>query len=187
MYGLSHENKMISIAVVVGLIAVAAMAASISIPFSYNAIAVTPTKVSTQVQVGGGDPTNPLFGYKPQNVEIKDGQSVVWNVPAFVPAEPHTVTFVFDNRTMTLGFLPQNQRTFNPAIIDRNDITIIYPPNGNLTINSTEKYVNSGWLFPKGGGLPGSSNTFSVTFQKAGTYNYLCLLHPWMVGKVVVQ
>jgi hypothetical protein len=46
MYGLSHENKMISIAVV-GLIAVAAMAASISIPFSYNAIAVTPTKVST--------------------------------------------------------------------------------------------------------------------------------------------
>jgi hypothetical protein len=57
--------------------------------------------------------------------------------------------------------------------------TIVIPNvNANLTMTGTEKYVNSGWMFPKGAGLPGSSNTFGVTFQKAGTYNYLCLLHP---------
>jgi len=34
-----------------------------------------------------------------------------------------------------------------------------------------EKYVYSGWLIPKGQekAFPGSSITFTVTFQKAGT------------------
>jgi hypothetical protein len=31
---------------------------------------------------------------------------------------------------------------------------------------------------------PGSGNTFTVTFEKPGTYDYLCVLHPWMTGNV---
>ncbi len=56
-------------------------------------------------------------------------------------------------------------------------------------MNGSEKYVNSGWLLPKGQeqSYPGSGNTFTVTFQKAGTYSYICGLHPWMVGTVVVK
>jgi plastocyanin len=52
-----------------------------------------------------------------------------------------------------------------------------------------EKYVNSGWLVPKGQekAFPGSSNTFTVTFQKVGTYDYLCELDPWIVGSVTVK
>jgi plastocyanin len=62
-------------------------------------------------------------------------------------------------------------------------------PNANYTLSGTEKYVNSGFILPKGHDkdFPGSSNTFTVTFQKAGTYNYLCIVHPWMVGKVIVK
>jgi plastocyanin len=30
-------------------------------------------------------------------------------------------------------------------------------------------------------------NSFTINFQKPGTYEYLCLLHPWMTGKVVVK
>jgi len=200
MIGASRKNKMVNSALSLGFIV---SVVAISISFSYNAIASVRTPSSVGVQVGGGDPTNPLFGYIPQNVEIKAGSSVVWYVRPFVPAEPHTVTFVFNNKTMVNGFLPSYQRVFDPAIIDSNNVlpsyqrvfdpaiidsnnvTKIYPPNANLTITGTEKYVNSGWLFP-GRELPGSSSTFSVTFQKAGTYNYLCLMHPWMVGKVVV-
>jgi plastocyanin len=61
--------------------------------------------------------------------------------------------------------------------------------NANYTMTGSEKYVNSGLLLPKGKGqeFPGSSNTFTVTFQKAGTYNYLCIVHPWMIGKVIVK
>jgi plastocyanin len=182
MIGASSKNKMVNIALPLGFIV---GVVAISISFSYNAIASVRTPSSVGVQVGGGDPTNPLFGYIPQNVEIKAGSSVVWYVRPFVPAEPHTVTFVFDNKTMVNGFLPSYQRVFDPAIIDSNNVTKIYSPNANLTITGTEKYVNSGWMFP-GRKLPGSSSTFSVTFQKAGTYNYQCLMHPWMVGKVVV-
>jgi plastocyanin len=190
MCGLSYKNKSVGIAVAVGLAATVAVAA-ISLFFGYSVIATTSTTATTnhtvtKVQVGGGNLTNPLFGYKPEKVEIKAGETVIWNVPPLVPAEPHTVTFVFDNKTMILGFVASNERVFNPAIIDSNDITKIYPPNASLMISGNEKYVNSGWLFPKDI-VPGSSSTFGASFQKAGTYNYLCLLHPWMVGKVIVN
>ena len=36
-------------------------------------------------------------------------------------------------------------------------------------------------------GDPNESTSFTLTFDKAGTYNYYCLLHPWQKGKVVVQ
>jgi plastocyanin len=42
-------------------------------------------------------------------------------------------------------------------------------------------------LFPKGMGSPNGSTTFTLTFEKAGTYDYYCILHPWQKGKVAVQ
>jgi plastocyanin len=61
--------------------------------------------------------------------------------------------------------------------------------NANYTLTGTEKYVNSGWLLPKGQEqiFPGSGNTFTVTFDKAGTYNYICAIHPYMSGSIVVR
>jgi plastocyanin len=50
-----------------------------------------------------------------------------------------------------------------------------------------QKLVNSGMLFPKGMGPPNGSTTFTLTFEKAGTYDYYCILHPWQKGKVAVQ
>ncbi|KAG2473037.1 MAG: putative Amicyanin [Nitrosopumilales archaeon] len=29
--------------------------------------------------------------------------------------------------------------------------------------------------------------TFDVTFDNSGSYDYFCMVHPWMVGKVVVK
>ena len=54
----------------------------------------------------------------------------------------------------------------------------------SLEIFDHSKYVNSGWLVPKGQEqvFPGSSTSFTVTLQKAGTYHYICQLHPWMRG-----
>jgi len=36
---------------------------------------------------------------------------------------------------------------------------------------------------------PGSPpvNNFTVTFEKPGTYSYLCNVHPWMTGSVTVN
>jgi len=38
----------------------------------------------------------------------------------------------------------------------------------------------------KSGGLD-TDDTFSFTFDKAGTYTYICSVHPYMTGKIVVQ
>ncbi|AIF82395.1 hypothetical protein NTE_00313 [Candidatus Nitrososphaera evergladensis SR1] len=82
-----------------------------------------------------------------------------------------------------------NNRSFMPTVIDSSGKVTYLPPNGNYTITGTEKYVNSGWIWPKGMSPPGLPpiDSFQVTFSKAGTYSYYCQVHPWMAGDVVVK
>ena len=187
-----------------------------------NAIAGgTGTTTTVKVQAGGGNATNMLAAFVPQQVQVSVGQSVTWDNPSSV-AEPHTVTFVLNNKTMTAPDVPfavrsstqfmplppgansqpnmmpgkngintiivSNVRSYYPTLIDSNGHAKVLGPNGTFTITGNEQYVNSGWLLPKPTTLyPNSSNTFTVTFQKAGTYSYLCEIHPWMAGVVTVK
>jgi plastocyanin len=169
-----------------------------------------------KVAAGGGNATAPWTIFVPQRIEVKVGESVTWHNPTQNAGEPHTVTFVLDNSTMagvvsplgvpsttkfnalppgsnnepvvlpdTTGggmntILAVNARTYQPTIIDS---------QGNVTfMTGSEKYINSGWFLPNGleKEYPGSGNTFTVKFEKQGTYDYLCILHPWMTGTVVV-
>ncbi|MDH5658064.1 MAG: plastocyanin/azurin family copper-binding protein [Nitrosopumilus sp.] len=36
-------------------------------------------------------------------------------------------------------------------------------------------------------GLFMAGSTFEFTFDKAATYDYFCMVHPWMTGKVIVH
>ena len=181
----------------------------------------TTTMATTKVQAGGGNSTAPLTAFVPQNIEIKAGESVTWDNPSTV-GEPHTATFVLDNKTTTgivspfgvpnstqFAAIPPNSnneplkvpgqnnvviavnaRSFIPTVIDsQGTVKHFAPPNAAYTMNGSEKYVNSGWLVPKGQeqAFPGASTSFTVTFQKAGTYKYLCQIHPWMQGSVTVK
>ena len=82
-----------------------------------------------------------------------------------------------------------NARTFSPVVIDSSDNVQFMDPNANYSMTGAEKYVNSGWFLPAGQeqAYPGSGNNFTVTFEKPGTYNYLCMLHPWMTGSIQVK
>ena len=51
--------------------------------------------------------------------------------------------------------------------------------SGQATDNQTGTVFDSG-LVKKGG-------DFSFTFADAGTYNYFCMVHPWMTGQVIVS
>lgn len=189
---------------------------------SSNSNNKTATTISAiKVQAGGGNSTAPLTVFVPQNTRIKAGESITWNNPSTV-GEPHTVTFVLDNKTTTNIVSPfavpnstqftaippnsnneplkvpgknnvviaVNARSFVPTVIDsQGNVKHFAPPNAAYTMDGNEKYVNSGWLLPKGQeqAFPGSSTSFTVTFLKAGTYNYICALHPWMIGSVVVK
>ena len=74
-------------------------------------------------------------------------------------------------------------------VIDANGNVTSIPPNEAYSMDGTEKYVNSGWLWPSGQSPPGfpAIDTFSVKFTKAGTFNYMCEVHPWMTGQVNVK
>ena len=83
-----------------------------------------------------------------------------------------------------------NGRAFIPVVIDSTGKKVTYfQPNSNYTMDGTESYVNSGWLWPEGQAPPGSPpiSKFTVTFEKPGTYSYLCNVHPWMTGSVIVK
>jgi plastocyanin len=88
----------------------------------------------------------------------------------------------------TNTILAVNARTYNPITIDSQARVQFMNPNANYSVSGDERYVNSGWLLPDGSEVqyPGTGNTFIATFEKPGTYDYLCILHPWMVGTVEV-
>lgn len=172
----------------------------------------------TMVQAGNGTGDIAMTVYFPKEVEISPGESVTWYNPTAV-AEPHTVSFIFDNEAkadLVAPFaVPNNSTTFSPLIPKSNAEALLTPDNAaiiavnkrvftpvvidsndkvasikeNYTLTGSEKYVNSGWLLPNGleQTYPGSGNTFTVTFQNAGNYNYLCLVHPYMTGNVIVK
>jgi len=217
-------NNKTNLALVTFVAAIFAATAKVITTTISNANAIaggTGTTTTVKVQAGGGNATNMLAAFVPQQVQISVGQSVTWDNPSPVP-EPHTVTFVLNGKTMTTGDVPftvrnstrlmpvppgansqpditpgengintiivSNVRSYYPTLIDSNGHAKVLGPNGTFTITGNEQYVNSGWLLPKPTTLyPNSSNTFTVTFQKAGTYSYLCEIHPWMAGVVTVK
>jgi LPXTG-motif cell wall-anchored protein len=133
--------------------------------------ATRPAQAATtwQVDVGGAsqDGAVEAQAFLPTSITINAGDKITWMFRSF-----HTVTFLS-------GAPP-------PAII--------LPPSGG-----NPPSVNSAVAFPAGGpnydgtgfvnsGFPSEqAPTFSLTFTKAGTYAYVCLIHPGMDGTVVVQ
>lgn len=118
----------------------------------------------------------------------------VTNSTDFRPSDPNTSAdplFVPTNSSeATKTVVMINARAFIPTVIDSSGEKVAYiSPNSNYVMNGTEKYVNSGWLWPEGqapaGSLPISN--FTVTFEKPGIYSYLCNVHPWMSGSVTVN
>jgi plastocyanin len=110
----------------------------------------------------------------------------------FVPLPPNANSkpnIVTDGKNGMNTVIVSNAMSFAPAIKDAAGNAKTFPAKANFTITGNEQYINSGLLFPKGAEhrIPGSSNTFTAKFQKTGTYGYICILHPWMAGIVVVQ
>jgi plastocyanin len=110
------------------------------------------------------DPTIAVLEYLPQSITVTAGTTVEWRIPG---PEPHTVTFMPPGQTPP----PPNKAAplFTPTPA----------PNGVYDANSL---VNSG-LVPQG---PAPAPPFRLTFPRAGTFSYVCLIHPQMTGTVNV-
>ena len=110
------------------------------------------------------------------------------NATSLVPganAEPVTMPGP-QGKNVIVGF---NARSLTPVVISASGNVTHMNPNAPYSMKGDERYVNSGWLWPEKQvpqGLP-PITTFSVKFEKAGMYDYICAIHPWMAGQVVVQ
>ena len=127
---------------------------------------------------------------------------------------PFTISSTTTNSTQIMPLIPNsnseplmtpdnnaiiavNKRAYNPVVVREDSTTtttgeknVTYmKQNANYSMSGTEDYINSGWLLPKGQEnlYPGSGNTFTMTFQKPGTYDYVCIIHPYMTGRVIVN
>lgn len=110
------------------------------------------------IRAGSGSNGNWVNLFLPKDVTILTGDTLSWRVES---GEPHSITFI-------LGEPPAGDLPVTPS-----PVTI--PDDGPV--------VNSDIIF---GGNPANPPTFDATFSEAGTYDYLCIIHPFMTGTVTV-
>jgi plastocyanin len=124
-----------------------------------------------QVKIGGESADHALQaqGFFPTNITIDEGDTINWTMNA---AFFHTVTF-----------LSGNPPPPEPIPSGEGNLLMLNPmsqfPVGGPTYDGTT-FVGSGLITAKG-------TNFSLTFTKAGTFGYVCLLHPGMAAQVTVQ
>jgi len=74
----------------------------------------------------------------------------------------------------------------NPITISVGD-TVLWNNPDSAAHTVTSGNISDGHDGMFDSGLFMSGNTFEFTFDKAGTYDYFCMVHPWMTGKVIVN
>lgn len=138
-----------------------------------------------------GEPHTVTFALDNKTKPDLSATFAVRNSSSFTPMPP--------NSTSEPVIIPNSQNPSMSTILGSNAIAsnpVVIASAGNVThlshnaaysVKGNEKLVNSGLLFPKGMGPPNGSTAFTLTFERAGTYNYYCILHPWQKGKVIVQ
>lgn len=131
------------------------------IAFGGSAVAAS----TITMAAGGGEPGYAVNIFLPSTATVKTGDTIHWTAPW---KEPHTVTF--------------GEPTGDP--------TVPSTPAGTPATYDGTGFVSSGFIgteFVFGPpGTPPSPDSFDLTFTKAGTYDFYCVIHPLMTGTITV-
>lgn len=176
-------------------------------PVAESTVAVeshpTPTEVSPvqlmpprilEVLVGAGRDTISISAFFPKNVRLRVGDTITWNNNT---DDTHNVMFVSGEELPEFN-VRVGGSSANLVIGAPGDLTpqvIVNPVVANSTREanapietySGHGYFNSG-IFTRPFG-PDNANieTYSLAFDTPGVYEYLCLIHPFMMGTVEVM
>ncbi len=138
------------------------------------------------VLVGGARGTSSLNEYFPRSVEIRAGDTVTWRMNGNAD-DPHTVTFAHDlNEVVDIVPRPNaapGEFIFAPTLVDPSR-----RPGGPVEEYREGGYFNSGIMFGYqiGADVP-MIDTFSMNFPEPGIYRYICGIHEFHRGTVVVM
>jgi plastocyanin len=125
-----------------------------------------------EINMGYGDGSIALMRFVPTYLTIHAGDLVVWNQEDV--EMPHTVTFLSGETEPELIIIEPQQR--GPPKFVLNPKAQVQA-GGN--VYSGKGYFNSGFIWGKMVPLPGPRN-YALTFDTAGTYEYLCIFHDMM-------
>jgi len=128
------------------------------------------------------------FGMVPEKSTVPVGTTLTFRMSPGT-YEDHTVTFgPGDPDKEPTSYLGKIAKSFEGATLDQTGVYPSEAPGTTATLVPTlhgNGFWNSGVLDGSSATpLPGSSK---VTFGAPGTYNFYCLIHPFMKGSVVVQ
>jgi plastocyanin len=112
--------------------------------------------------------------FYPDTITINQGDTIVWKLKS---SEPHTVTFPPPGQMPPELAVPEGAGSSRVIL---NPLAAF--PQGGKSYDGTG-LTGSGQLDPG----PQSSKEYSLTFSKAGTFQYFCAFHSMMTGKVMVQ
>lgn len=151
------------------LLVIVALTLSLSLPaIPAQAAKQTWTAIAGGLSKDGAINLNAFF---PHTVEIAVRDTVRWKFEEF-----HTVTFLSGEQPPPFEVEEGGKRYFNPQV---------FFPAGGTTYDGTG-YRNSGAPPLDPAAIP--KFRYSLTFTKAGEYDYICMVHgPLMAGKVVVK
>jgi plastocyanin len=139
---------------------------------------------ANNVSVGSAGPGGAeLFAMFPSTLHVKVGTVVTFSMSKDT-REVHTVTFGSKAYLATLagGLLS------NPLLTQQDLYPSDLPALGPIALNSTSHgngFANLGGLDREGTTpLPASGQ---IKFTAPGTYHYVCLIHPFMRGTIIVH
>jgi plastocyanin len=127
--------------------------------------------------------------FTPRTIQTKVGDKVTWTFLG-----EHTISFNVPPYTPLFKFNKKGNLQFTESL-DKAHGGWPGPPDGHSDFEGPPPpaiHLDAG-NFDGSGGLKSSGSsfnrgdTYAVTFTKAGTYPYACLIHPGMIGKVVVK
>ncbi|HEX6595747.1 MAG TPA: hypothetical protein VF045_02355 [Acidimicrobiales bacterium] len=129
----------------------------------------------------GGEDMAMINEFLPGTIRTRVGEKVTWS---FVG--PHTVSFDVPPYFPQFILADDGFVTFNPQAYEAvggpgftlNQDPKAPPPEIDAGRWDGSGFISSGLLF---------QGTYSLTFERAGRYRYACLVHPRMVGEVVVS
>jgi len=149
-------------------------------PVHPEAAAAAPQEIV--VDAGAGQDVVSVNAFFPEIVHVRAGDTVTWKIGS---DEVHTATFLTEEG-MPPDPIPVPGGGPTDIMLNPMNFFSSRAPDAPVESYDGTGYRNSGFLSV--GKITPPNESYSLTFDKPGTYSYICLIHPGtMHGTVVVE